>query len=43
MDMAIMPWTLVGRVTSSGEDNSSMEPKSLSSFSNSSSLVTGTG
>lgn len=43
MDMAIMPDTLVGRVTSSGDDNSSMEPNSFSSFSSSSSLVVGTG
>lgn len=41
--MAIMPETLVGRVTSSGDESSSMDPKSFSSFSISSSLVTGIG
>ncbi len=43
IDMAIMPETLVGRVTSSGDESSSMEPKSFSSFSRSSSLVPGAG
>ena len=43
IDIVIMPETLVGRVTSSGDESSSMEPKSASSLSMSSSLVTGTG
>ena len=43
IDIAIMPETLVGRATSSGDDSSSMEPKSFSSFSISSSLLTGIG
>jgi hypothetical protein len=41
IDMAIIPDTLVGRVTSSGEESSSIEPNSASSFSRSSSLITG--
>ncbi len=41
IDMGIRLDTLVGRVTSSGEESSSMEPNSASSFSSSSSLITG--
>lgn len=41
--MAIMPETLVGRVTSSGDESSSMDPKSFSSVSSSSSLIAGAG
>jgi len=43
IDIAIIPETLDGLVTSSGEDSSSIEPNSFSSFSSSSSLVTWTG
>lgn len=43
IDIATMPCSIFGRVTSSGEERSSIEPNSFSSFSRSSSTLLGAG